>query len=95
MARRMDLSMQPALSTARRRVARADWGFFKLTPNSDGTWTESVLHSFKTSSASMTEGGLIFDKAGNLYGATNGEYYSSCCGLVYELDSATGRKLAE
>ena len=33
----------------------------------------------------MTEGGLIFDKAGNLYGATNGEYYSSCCGLVYEL----------
>ena len=58
---------------------------FKLTPNSDGTWTESVLHSFRISSNDNTVGGLIFDKAGNLYGATNGEAYSQCCGVVYEL----------
>ena len=65
-----------------------EYGFgavFKLTPNSDGTWTESLLHSFKTRQNSDPAGGLIFDKAGNLYGATDGEYYSQCCGLVYEL----------
>jgi uncharacterized repeat protein (TIGR03803 family) len=58
---------------------------FKLTPNADGTWTESVLHSFRTRGNGDPAGGLIFDKAGNLYGATNGEDYSQCCGLVYEL----------
>ena len=44
---------------------------FRLTPNPDGTWTESVLHSF----TGGDDGGapfapLIFDAAGNLYGAT-------------------------
>jgi uncharacterized repeat protein (TIGR03803 family) len=58
---------------------------FKLTPNSDGTWTESVLHSFKTVSNGNAGGKLVFDAAGNLYGTTNGEDNSTCCGLVYEL----------
>jgi len=42
---------------------------FKLTHNPDGTWTESVLHTF----AGGTDGyqswsGLIFDAAGDLFG---------------------------
>jgi uncharacterized repeat protein (TIGR03803 family) len=46
---------------------------FKLTPNSDGTWTESVLHSFATGEDSRyPQGNLIFDAAGNLYGTTSG-----------------------
>jgi uncharacterized repeat protein (TIGR03803 family) len=58
---------------------------YKLTPNSDGTWTETVLHSFMTASNGDPSGGLSFDTSGNLYGSTNGEDNSSCCGLVYEL----------
>jgi uncharacterized repeat protein (TIGR03803 family) len=43
---------------------------FKLTPNADGGWTESVLHSFNGSDGSNPYAGLIFDAAGNLYGTT-------------------------
>jgi len=67
--------------------AGGDYGngtVYKLTPNSDGTWTESVLHSFETASDSGPSG-LTFDAAGDLYGITSGEHNSSCCGLVYEL----------
>src|SRR5438105_5582938 len=45
--------------------------FFKLTPNSDGSWTESVLHSFTGADGAELVGGLIFDAAGNLYGTTH------------------------
>ena len=45
---------------------------FKLAPNSDGTWTESVLHSFSgPDEGSIPYGGVIFDSAGNLYGSTS------------------------
>jgi uncharacterized repeat protein (TIGR03803 family) len=46
---------------------------FKLTPNSDGSWTESVLHAFRSGNSdpiARPVGGLIFDAAGNLYGTT-------------------------
>ena len=43
---------------------------FKLTPNADGSWTESVLHSFNGRDGYWPEAGLIFDAAGNLYGTT-------------------------
>jgi uncharacterized repeat protein (TIGR03803 family) len=37
---------------------------FKLTPNADGSWKESVLHSFDNSDGALPYGGLIFDAAG-------------------------------
>jgi len=48
---------------------------FMLSPNSDGSWTESVLYSF-CSLKNCTDGeypysNLIFDQAGNLYGTTS------------------------
>jgi uncharacterized repeat protein (TIGR03803 family) len=59
---------------------------FELTPNSDGIWTEQVLHSF---SFNGTDGGiplssLTFDSKGNLYGTTvaGGAYEG---GTVFEL----------
>lgn len=48
---------------------------FKLTPKADGTWTESVLHSFcsgKCTDGSYLQGGLILDQTGNLYGTAYG-----------------------
>jgi uncharacterized repeat protein (TIGR03803 family) len=45
---------------------------FKLTPNSDGSWTESVLYSFAGADGDGPFAGLIFDAAGNLYGTTVG-----------------------
>ena len=47
---------------------------FKLTPNGDRSWTESVLHSFNYSAKRHAidgmdpEASLILDAAGNLYG---------------------------
>src|ERR1019366_10094536 len=47
---------------------------FELKPKKGGGWTEQLLHSFNNNG---TDGqyplaGLIFDKAGNLYGTTRG-----------------------
>jgi uncharacterized repeat protein (TIGR03803 family) len=45
---------------------------FELTPKSNGSWTESVVHSFNYQDGSGPYAGLVFDLAGNLYGATQG-----------------------
>jgi len=57
---------------------------FKLAPNSDGTWTESVLHNFTGADGANSYAGLISDPAGNFYGtATNGGAYGY--GTVFKL----------
>lgn len=45
---------------------------YKLSPQSDGSWTETVLHSFNTNGKDGFNAftSLVFDAAGNLYGAT-------------------------
>jgi uncharacterized repeat protein (TIGR03803 family) len=47
---------------------------FKLAPNADGSWRESVLHNFcrrpHCSDGEFSQANLIFDLAGNLYGTT-------------------------
>jgi uncharacterized repeat protein (TIGR03803 family) len=61
---------------------------FKLTPNSNGDWTESVLYSFQDLNYANFDpiAGLVFDGAGNLYGGTyRGGGRDYCCGTVYEL----------
>jgi len=52
---------------------------FKLAPNADGTWTESVLYSFD-GNYGWNASGVVLDAAGNLYGTT--DYGGEC---VYEL----------
>jgi uncharacterized repeat protein (TIGR03803 family) len=57
---------------------------FQLSPNADGTWTESVLHSFSGPDGALPFGGLTFDGAGNLYGTTlDGGVFE--WGAVFEL----------
>ena len=64
---------------------------FQLTPSSNGTWRETVLHAFQGGSDGIYPGGnLLFDSAGNLYGTTaqggNGTTCSaSGCGTVFQL----------
>jgi len=44
---------------------------FELTPNSDGGWSESVLHSFAGGSdGAAPQSQVTFDTGGNLYGTT-------------------------
>jgi uncharacterized repeat protein (TIGR03803 family) len=45
---------------------------FELSPSRNGSWTETVLHSFGGYfDGELPQGGVIFDGAGNLYGATS------------------------
>ena len=59
---------------------------YKLTPN-NGTWTESVLYSFKggTDGASPISS-LVADAKGNLYGTTSDGGAPSCsCGVIFKM----------
>ena len=71
---------------------------FKLSPNQDGTWTETVLYSFCTNysnsqciDGAFPQAGLVLDPRGNLYGTTtNGgdqlcEHTSLGCGTVFKI----------
>lgn len=65
---------------------------FKLAPNSNGRWTETVLHRFVGPNGSYSFNDLTFDQAGNLYGTTSwGGNSGDCppiyggCGVVFKL----------
>jgi uncharacterized repeat protein (TIGR03803 family) len=64
---------------------------FKLTPNSTGPWTETLLHSFKGADGdgASPASNVILDSSGNIYGTTLGGGNSNCiCGTVFELTPA-------
>jgi len=71
---------------------------FRLTPNSDGTWTGSVIHSFTDAPDGFNpQGEVIFDASGNVYGTTqaggnNGTYGD---GVVYQLNPGVGGEWTE
>lgn len=74
-----------------------NWGcgtVFELSPNGNGTWTETVVHTFDYSDGAYPQGTLVSDSAGNLYGTAqagpgSGCYYSGC-GVVFRLRPASG-----
>lgn len=72
---------------------------YELTPQSDGTYAFSLLHSFSGLDGAEPVYGVTIDGSGNLYGTTSqgGKGKSVCefgCGLVYRL-SASGSAWSE
>ncbi len=74
-----------------------DYGaVFELSKGQDGSWIETVLHSFDGApDGEGPFGSLVFDSAGNLYGTTSyGGIHDSCypnyCGAVFELSPREG-----
>jgi uncharacterized repeat protein (TIGR03803 family) len=69
------------------------WGtVFELSPNSDGTWKETLLHSFtgnrdgaEPNNGSEPEGGVVLDAKGSLYGTTSQGGLNGC-GVVFKLE---------
>ena len=70
--------------------ANGNGTIYELSPQSDGTWTETVLYSFGISpDGKIPASKLIFDSAGNLYGTTN-DGGANQGGTVFELSPNSG-----
>ena len=61
---------------------------FQLSPQTDGTWRETVLHVFSSSVGPKTN--LAMDSAGNLYGTTQGLGGGDQFGMVFKLSRVNG-----
>jgi len=72
---------------------------FRLTPNSNGTWTESIIYAFAGApDGANPASAVILDNNGNIYGTTayggtepceKGGHFSGC-GSLYELTPNSG-----
>ena len=64
---------------------------FKLSPNQDGTWSNTFLHQFTGGADGANPiSDVVFDASGNLYGtahlgAGTGCEYGNGCGVVWEI----------
>ena len=61
---------------------------FELSPQPDGTWTETILYDFINDDRDGAGplGGVVFDKAGNLYGTASAGGDANClCGVVFKM----------
>jgi uncharacterized repeat protein (TIGR03803 family) len=64
---------------------------FQVRPEADGSWTETVLHSFQTGEwPESPRGGVIIDSEGTLYGTTMSGSPTGY-GSVFELRPIAGR----
>lgn len=68
---------------------------YQMTPDSDGTWTETVIHNFGLNDVSSPLLGVAFDREGNLYstGESNGHTYTY--GGIVELTPSSGGTWSE
>jgi uncharacterized repeat protein (TIGR03803 family) len=82
---------------------------FELTPQPDGSWTETTIHIFTDTGGdgAQPSSGVVPDSAGDLYGVTEYGGAGSCqnsdingsvirgCGTLYKLTLNSGRSVAE
>jgi uncharacterized repeat protein (TIGR03803 family) len=64
------------------------WGTaFRLTPEKNGKWKETVLRTFDRAKAGggFVSSGVILDAGGNLYGSTGSGGKCNNCGVVFKL----------
>ena len=61
--------------------------FYQLT-ESQGNWTETVLHAFRCQDGQYPTASLVPDRAGNLYGTANGSRNDP--GVIFKLSRASG-----
>ena len=60
---------------------------FKLSPNGNGTWSETILYNFGAAGdGSEPWGGVILDGSGNLYGTTK-QGGAGGYGTVFEIQN--------
>jgi uncharacterized repeat protein (TIGR03803 family) len=63
---------------------------FELTPSGAGYWNETILYTFQSGSdGRFPIAGVIFDSAGNLYGASSSEGVNNG-GAIFELTASNG-----
>jgi uncharacterized repeat protein (TIGR03803 family) len=62
---------------------------FELTPQGGGNWTETILQNFAPGDGATPYAGLMFDAAGNLYGAASGGGPLGS-GTIFEMSSHRG-----
>lgn len=63
---------------------------FELSPTASGPWKEKILHNFVGGDGQVPVSTLIFDPAGNIYGATRwGGVGLNTAGTVFELSPTT------
>jgi uncharacterized repeat protein (TIGR03803 family) len=64
---------------------------FKLTPQKSGHWKETVLHNFQGGNDGLWPlAGVVLDKEGNVFGASQAPSGQLPCGTVFELTAANG-----
>ena len=68
---------------------------FQLTRGADGRWKETILYNFPDAfnNGGGADAGVIFDRAGNLYGTTPGGGDPNCqCGVVFKMTPGSNGK---
>ena len=58
---------------------------FKLSPNQNGTWTESILYTFLGGTDGGSPTAIVLDGSGNIFGTTFSGGAVCSCGTVFEL----------
>jgi uncharacterized repeat protein (TIGR03803 family) len=70
---------------------------YRLTPQPDGTWSESVLYSFKGGKdGALSTTTLVRDATGNLFGTTSeGGNLGCSCGVIFKMTRGPHGKYTE